>query len=114
MTAIGFALLAAMVGILGFAGMRLTPAYLENMKVKRILSDVKDELDGQGPTPQSIRRSIDNRINIEMVTGLKARDFEIEKVASGFRVTAHYERTEPFIANVFLRVEFNDEVEIGL
>lgn len=113
-TFIGFALIAAMIGLIGFAGLKLTPVYLENMKIKRILNDVKSELDGQGPTPQRIRVAIDKRINIEMVYGLKGRDFEIEKSANGFTVAARYERAETFLANVSLLVTFDDEVEIRL
>lgn len=113
-TLIGFVLLAVMVGMLGFAALRLTPVYLENMKVRRILTDVKADLDGQGPTPQLIRRAIEKRINIEMVYGLKANEFEIQKIDSGFRVGAYYEKSEPFIANISLLVTFNDEVEIRL
>ena len=37
----------------------------------------------RSPTPQVIRRAIDKRLNIEMVYGLKARDFEVEKSAEG-------------------------------
>lgn len=112
MTFLGFVLIAALVGLVGFAGLKLSPAYMENMKIRQILNDVKLELDGQSPTAQSIRRSIDNRINIEMVYGLKARDFIIEKTDGGYRVAAVYERSEPFIANVSLLVSFDDEVEI--
>lgn len=111
-TFIGMALLAAMVAVLGFAGLKLTPAYLENMKIKQILNDVKIEMEGQAPTPQMIRGQIDKRLNIEMVYGLKARDFEIEKTSTGFTVAARYDRSEPFIANVSLLVTFDDEVEI--
>ena len=111
-TFIGFALLAAMVAVLGFAGLKLTPAYLENMKIKRILNDIKVNMDGQNPTPQEIRRAIDKRLDVEMVYGLKAADFEIVKSAEGFTVAAHYDRSESFIANVSFLVSFNDEVEI--
>ena len=114
MTFIGFVVLAALVGLVGFAGLRLSPAYLENMKIKRLLNDVKQELDGQAANPQMIRRSIDKRLNIEMVYGLKARDFAIEKSAGGYTVAARYERQEPFIANVSLMATFDDEVEIQM
>ncbi len=112
MTFIGFAMLAAMVGVLGFAGIKLSPAYLENMKIKRVLKDVKVEMDGRAPTPQLIRRAIDKRLNIEMVYGLKARDFEIEKGSGGYLVAARYEYPVPFVANISLVVNFDDEVEI--
>jgi hypothetical protein len=113
-TFIGFAIIAAMVGLIGYAGLKLTPVYLENMKIKKILNDVKSELDGQGTTPQRIRVAIDKRINIEMIYGLKGRDFEIEKSPGGFTVAARYERAEEFIGNVSLLVTFDDEVEIRL
>jgi hypothetical protein len=101
-----------MVGILGLAGLKLTPAYLENMKVKRILNDIKLNMDGQNPSPQEVRRAIDKRLDVEMVYGLKAQDFEIVKSAEGLTVAARYDRPEPFIANVSFLVTFNDEVEI--
>lgn len=113
-TFIGFAIVAAMVGLLGFAGLKLSPIYLENMKVRKILNDLKEELDGQASTPQLIRRAIDRRISIEMIYGLKARDFEVEKSDGGFIVAARYERAEQFIANVSLLVTFDNEVEIRL
>ncbi|GMW05486.1 MAG: DUF4845 domain-containing protein [Gammaproteobacteria bacterium] len=113
-TLIGFVLLAVLIGMLGLGALRLTPIYLENMKIKRILADVKSEFDGQQPTPQLIRRAIDKRINIEMVNHLKANEFEIQKVDSGFRVVAAYEKDVPFVANVWLLVKFDDEVEIRL
>jgi hypothetical protein len=112
MTFIGFALVAAMVAVMGFAGLKLVPAYLENMKIKRVLADVQAELDGQGPTVQGIRRALDKRLNIEMVYGVKGQDFVIERTDDGYLVAARYERAEPFIANVSLSVEFDDEVEI--
>ncbi len=112
-TFIGFLIIAAMVGLMGFAGLKLTPIYLENMKIRRVLNDVKIDLDGQGPTAQSIRRAIDKRLSIEMVYGFKGQDFEIQQSsAGGFIVAARYERAEEFIANVSLLATFEDEVEI--
>jgi hypothetical protein len=111
-TFIGFVMLAALVGILGFAGLKLTPAYLENMKIKRLLGDVKEELSGSNPTPQIIRRSIDKRINIEMIYDMDSRDFEIQKSAGGMTVAARYEKPVEFIGNISLVASFDDEVEI--
>jgi Domain of unknown function (DUF4845) len=112
-TFIGFLIIAAMIAVIGFAGLKLTPIYLENMKIKRILNDVKIDLDGQGATPQSIRRALDKRIGIEMVYGFKGQDFEIQQSSSGgYIVAARYERAETFVANVSLLATFDDEVEI--
>ena len=111
-TFIGLLALAAMVGVLGFAGLKLVPAYLEHMKILRILNDVKADLDGQAPTPPSIRSAIDKRLNIEMVYGVKLQQFKIDKSEGGFTVAVRYDKAEPFIANVSLLVSFDNEVEI--
>ena len=47
-----------------------------------------------------------------MVYGIKGRDFEIEKSEGGFLVAARYQYDAPFIANVSLVINFDDEVEI--
>jgi len=112
LTLISFLVLAAMVGLIGFAGLKLVPIYLENMKIRKILADVKSEYDGQPVTAVEVRRAIDKKLDIEMVYSLRARDFDIESTGTGLTVAARYERPESFIANISLLVTFNDEVEI--
>ena len=114
MTAIGMLALAAILGLVGFAALRLTPIYLEHMKVLQILSDVKVELDGQQPSLARLRASIENRLNIESVYGLKVKDFKITKtsVGGGYIVQAKYDRRTNYVANIYLLAEFDDTVEI--
>ena len=114
MTAIGMLVLAAILGLVGFAALRLTPIYLEHMKVLQILSDVKVELDGQETSLARLRASIDNRLNIESVYGLKVKDFKITKtsVSGGYVVQAKYDRRTNYVANIYLLAEFDDTVEI--
>ena len=71
MTAIGFVIIAIIVALIGFAGLKLTPVYLEHMKIVSTLNDVKDTLDGQNPSIQEIRSSINKRLVIEMVSQVK-------------------------------------------
>ena len=114
MTAIGMLVLAAILGLVGFAALRLTPIYLEHMKVLQILSDVKVELDGQETSLARLRASIGNRLNIESVYGLKVKDFKITKtsVGGGYVVQAKYDRRTNYVANIYLLAEFDDTVEI--
>ncbi len=114
MTAIGMLVLAAILGLVGFAALRLTPIYLEHMKVLQILSDVKVELDGQETSLARLRASIGNRLNIESVYGLKINDFKITKtsVGGGYLVQAKYDRRTNYVANIYLLAEFDDTVEI--
>ena len=49
-TALGFLILAMLVGVVGFAVLKVTPMYIKNMRMNTILEDVKKDLDGQAPT----------------------------------------------------------------
>lgn len=116
MTFIGFLMLAVIVGMLGFAGMRLMPFYLEYMTVQRVLNNVAIDLDGQDPSAQAIRKAINKYFIAEMVTAQTAKDLEkaftITKSENGYLVQVYYEKRAPYIANVSLLAAFEDEVEI--
>jgi len=112
MTAIGFVILALIVALIGFAGLKLTPVYLEHMKIVTTLKDVKETLDGQNPSIQDIRTSINKRLVVEMVYEVKTNDFKIRKTESGYEVRIQYERRTPYVGNVYLLAVFNDAVEI--
>ena len=111
-TAIGFLIIAIMVASIGFAALRLTPIFLENMKIVSVLEDVKKDLDGTNPSIQQIKSAIGKRLNIEMVRTIKKQDFKVKKSEVGYSVRVQYDSEAPYIANVWLLVRFNDAVEI--
>lgn len=111
-TAIGFLILAVMVVAIGFAGLRLTPIYLEHMKILSVLEDTKANLDGTNPSIQQIKSAIGKRLNIEMVRTIKKQDFKIKKSEVGYSVRIQYDSEAPYLANIWLLVRFNDAVEI--
>jgi len=111
-TAIGFLLLAAVFGIVGFGGLKLAPIYMDNFKVQRLLKDIKIEYDGQNPGAAQIRSSIEKRLNIESVSGVGVRDFVITRSDRGTRVEVVYETRTDFFANIYLLVAFDNSVEI--
>ena len=43
-TALGFLILAMLVGVVGLAVVKLTPIYIKNMRMSQVLNDVRDEL----------------------------------------------------------------------
>ena len=77
MTAVGLLLLAIFVGLFAFAAMRLTPVYLNYMKVAGVLDGVFKEFDSQAPSRASISKSIRRRFDVESVSVITARDIRI-------------------------------------
>jgi hypothetical protein len=111
-TAISFLILAAMVGALGYAAVRLVPVYLNQMKVAKILTDLKSEYDGQNATPATLQSAIGRRLDIEMIDFPALGDFRIEKTGSGYRVSVAYEDRAPYAGNLSIVADFDNSVEI--
>jgi hypothetical protein len=110
MTTLGLAILVAFMGMFAFAGIRLTPVYLNYMKVLGVINGVHDEFDGTNPTRSAIRSSITRRFDVESVGEITARDVSVTTVDGGFEVRAKYSHVAPFISNVSFFVEFDKAV----
>jgi Domain of unknown function (DUF4845) len=110
-TALGFLILAALVGAVGFAVLKVTPMYIKNMRMSTILSDVERELSGQNPTPQSIRTELARRFSIEDI-GLRTDEIKITQGKTGYSVRVQYEERASYIADVYLLVAYDKQVEI--
>ena len=110
MTTLGLIILVAFVGMFAFAGIRLTPVYLNYMKVVGVVDGVREEFDGTGATSSAIRNSIVRRFDIESVSQISARDIKVTKVDGGHEVAATYSHKAPFIANVSFVVDFDKRV----
>jgi Tfp pilus assembly major pilin PilA len=115
-TFIGFLMLAVVIGLLGYAALKLSPHYLENMAVQRVMNNVAQNLDGQGADAQSIRNAVKKGFIAETVSAATAKEleqaFKVSKSENGYLLQYYYEKREPYIANVLLVAVFEDEVEI--
>jgi hypothetical protein len=110
MTTLGLIFLVGFVGVFVFAIMRLTPIYLNYLKVAGVVNGVFDEFDSQNPTRGAIRLSISRRFGVESVDVLHYKDVKVQAVDGGFEVQAKYDHTSPFIANVYFTVKFDKTV----
>jgi hypothetical protein len=112
MTTLGLAILVTFIGLFAFAALRLTPVYLNYMKVAGVVSGVYEEFDGAGATRPMIRKSISRRFDIESVSEISAKDVEVKVVDGGFEVAAVYSHKANFIANVSFVVDFDKRVVV--
>ncbi|MGB5258625.1 MAG: DUF4845 domain-containing protein [Woeseiaceae bacterium] len=112
MTTMGLVILVLFVGMFVFAGIRLTPVYLNYMKVASVVTGVQEEFDGNRPTSSQIRMSIERRFDIDSVAVIRAKDVQVKKVDSGFEVVAAYSHKADFIGNISFVVDFDKRVMI--
>jgi hypothetical protein len=114
MTLIGIIVLVVVVGAWVYAGIRLTPKYLEYMRVAATLEKVRDEYDSNpGSTEFMLRKAVERHFDIEMVEVISSNDIEITKNGSEFTMRAAYEDTVPLAGNVSFLVEFDKSVVVN-
>jgi len=111
MTALGFLFLAVLVGAVGFAGLKLTPMYIKNMRMNTILDDVKRDMSGNGPTAQGIRYELAKRFSVEDIN-VDVNAFKIVQSKNGFTLHVQYDERASYVANVYLVVAYDKQVEI--
>ena len=112
MTTIGFLILAVFIGLFAFAFIRLTPVYLNYMKVAGVLEGLQEEFDGQNASRNALQTSIIRRFSVESVNQLTARDIKVTANGTGFLVEAIYDHSAPFIGNISFTVHFDKKVQI--
>lgn len=112
-TFIGWVILLVPVAILVYAGIRLTPIYLNATKVARVLEQVRQEYQGQGSVSQtSLRNALGKRFNIEYIDYPDYKDLSIRKTGEGWEIAAEYDEVVPLVYNVSLLVDFEQSVVI--
>jgi hypothetical protein len=114
-TFLGWLVILIPVALLLYAAIRLTPVYLEYMKIARTLEQVSEQFKGNQVDGQSIRYAIERRFDIESVTAITVRDSDKLKISrqdDGYLVQVVYSDSVPFVGNVSLRVDFDKTVTV--
>jgi hypothetical protein len=112
-TAIGWLFLLLPLAVVGYAGIRLTPVYLNYMKVARTLEQTAaDFQDDSSASPVLLRNSIEKRFNVEGVDYPQVKDIIVKREGRAWILHAAYEDVAPLFANISLLVTFDRKVEI--
>jgi uncharacterized protein DUF4845 len=112
MTFIGLMCILVLVGIIGYAGVRLTPVYLNYMNVVHTMQTTASEFKGDNPDPGAIRTSLERHWEITTITAVDYKDIEITKDESGVTLHVAYDDSEPYIGNISLAVHFDKTVKV--
>ena len=111
-TFIGWLFLLTPLAVVGYAGLRLAPVYLNYMKVVRALNLVASDANGNSD-PKAIRATIDKHFEIDMVDYPTSKDIKVTRNGTGWDVQASYDDEAPLFANISLHVVFDKTVHAG-
>ena len=111
-TFIGWIVLLLPLAVIGYAGIRLAPVYLNYMKVARTLEQTASNFENeQSVNAQQLRSAVEKRLDIEMVNYPTVRDIGIRRDGQVWVLEAAYEDVAPLFWNISLLVTFDRRVE---
>jgi len=111
-TMIGWIVLLIPVAIVGYSGIRLVPIYLNYTKIARAMTQTGQE-SSASDTQQSIRYSMEKRLDIEQVDFPDVKDFTIRREGQSWVLEIEYEDGAPLISNLSVTAKFKKSVRIG-
>lgn len=110
-TALGFLILATLVGVVGLAVIKVGPMYIKNMRMNTILDNIQSELQGQNLTPVGIRQALAKQFTVNDIN-MDIDAIKITQSKNGYTVNVVFENRAPYVADIYLVVAYNKQVEI--
>ena len=112
-TLIGWLVLLVPVAIVVYAGIRLTPIYLNYMRVSKSLNQIASEAKGGDTTnAQTLRTALEKHFDIESIEHPTTKEIDIHRENEHWVAIADYEEVAPLFSNVSLLVQFHKEVQV--
>ena len=111
-TTLGWIILLIPVAIVFYAGVRLTPIYLNFMNVTHALNQVQSELPGDSATAIAIETSIAKHFDVNGITFPDVHDLKVSHSTGKWVIQATYEDQAPLFANVFILVTFDKSITL--
>jgi hypothetical protein len=106
-TFIGLVFVVAAIVFVAVIGMKLTPAYLEFMAVKKVITKIAHEPSFAEMSKKDIVAEFDKGATIDDIKVVQGSDLEITKQDSGKQVVSvQYQAVVPLVANVSALLDF--------
>jgi hypothetical protein len=112
-TFIGWLVLLVPVAIVGYAGIRLTPLYLNYLKVVKALEQTASENKGEDQiNPAAVRVSMQKHFDIDSIDYPKVENVTVARDGTQWALEANYEDIVPLFAGISLLVHFDKRAVI--
>jgi hypothetical protein len=111
-TMIGWLILFIPIAIVFYAGIRLSPLYLNYMKVVHSLEAVASEVSNDGQTVDGLRNQIGKHFQVESVDYPDIKDLKIKRDNGTWTIEANYDDQAPLFANLAILITFDKVVKL--
>ena len=113
-TFFGWIVLLIPIALLIYIGIRLTPVYLNYMRVARSMTEVAEEAkSGDATSAQTLRTALEKHFNVDYIDHPDIKDIDIHREGDHWVEIADYEETVALFYNISLLVQFHRETDIS-
>jgi hypothetical protein len=106
MTFLGLVLIIAGIVFISVIGMKMVPAYLEFISVKKAIQNVASQPNFKDMNNGDIYESFNKTARIDNIESISAKELIISRNDSGPVVTAEYQVVVPLMGNVSALMDF--------
>ncbi len=107
MSFLGLVIILAAVLSVVLAGIKVVPAYIEFMSVKKVMKKIANEPNLNDMTKKEIADEFDRGANIDYITVVTGKDIEFSADANGKTVaTIEYQVVKPLAGNLSALMDF--------
>ena len=110
-TAIGFLILAFLFGVIGLAALRITPMYLQKMRLDTILDDIERDYRSGNRGPTDIRIELNRRFAVEGIR-IPRENITINQGRSTYQVRVQNESREAFLGDLYFLLLYDRQVDL--
>ncbi len=111
-TFIGWVVLLVPVAIVAYGAIRLTPVYLNYMKVTKAMKQTAEESGGGQVSPVEVRKSLEKRLDIESVNYPAVDDIAVTRDGDNWVMAVDYEDKVSLFGGISLLVHFEKRAVI--
>ena len=112
-TLIGWVILLIPIGVILYAGIRLTPKYLNFFNVVKAMNQEAEEAKGSSVIdPNLIRLGVQRRFDVEYVDKPTSKDIDVHRDGDHWVMEVDYEELVPLVGNISMLVQFNTQVDL--
>ena len=112
---LGWLIVIVMVCILGLAGLKLLPVYLEYYSLADVLETMRTDSKMKGATKREIVNMFYKRVSGSSIESVRDENVVFKKVQGkkSYLIEVNYKVKTPLFGNLSLLAEFNRSAEVG-
>jgi hypothetical protein len=112
-TLIGWVILLVPIGVIVYAGILLTPKYLNYFNVVKAMNqEAAEAKDNPTVDPKLIRAGLGRRFDVEYIDKPTPKEIDVHRDGEHWVMVADYEELVPLVGNVSILVQFNKQVNL--